>query len=517
MHRHIKRLIFSVWIFTMLASGQNLYAGKYYHNETDKPVATVQTDEYESKEGFGYLSVRSSSDSKGAEVFIDGISIGKLPVSQFPLKAGIYNLKIQQELYQPYFETVAITEGETSTIVPILRPNYSMYEIIVDGDDEAQIYDNGKLLGKGQWRGRLEVGPHEIEAKKMSHVTVSQKIEVEKDFPRKLVLSRPLPIYGALEISTTPSNATVIIDGERVGQTDYLNSNIVIGPHHVVIEMKGFKTEEFDITLVEGQTERINKRLTGYCDATIYSDPEASVYINGSYMGHTPYRINKTEGDYSIELSTHGYAPYLKTLHLDGYTQDMYINLHRNFIRENEFYLQAGYNFMPFSGISFGIGGYVKNINAEFNYVIGLSQSKKIYWNDKAGEGIPFVAYYKPSGGNFKAGYGVKINHRMRLTPQAGFHFVILSEKIDGGALYDTPGLHADYTRGTAKGAKAGSVSIGAKFRVAILPCLGVSIAPEYLLCISKSNGFEALSGVSKQIKGYAEGFGCNISINLFF
>ena len=90
-----------------------------------------------------------------------------------------------------------------------------MYEIIVDGDKDAQIYDNGQLLGKGQWKGILEAGSHIIEVKKISHTAVTQKINVVRGTPRKLSLARPRPVYGTLEIKTTPAGATVFVDGDK--------------------------------------------------------------------------------------------------------------------------------------------------------------------------------------------------------------------------------------------------------------------------------------------------------------
>lgn len=362
---------------------------------------------------------------------------------------------------------------------------YSEYEIIGEGDRDSLIYDKQKI--------------------NVGHTT------------SKVSMSKPIPIYGTLEIKTSPSNATVYLDGEKKGKTDFIDSQVLIGQHHIRIELQGHKTEEFDVNISEGQTEKINITLTEFCDATIFSKPTAFISVNGNPEGRTPYHVDSEAGIYRIELSKRGYITYSKTVYLDRNTPDITIRLHRNYIRTNEFYMQIGGNIMPYPSMNFGIGGYIKNFNLECNYILGLTKSKKIYWNDQSGETVPFSARYKPSGGNFKVGYGIRLFNRMRITPQIGFQFVSLSESAEESLIPDDYFQGASHNLRAANGSKAGSLTFGARFNMALAPCLGLSVTPEYLLCIGKSNGFKVLSGVTKQIKGYAEGFGYNISVNLFF
>lgn len=471
------------------------------------------------KQAFGYLNVNSTSESKGGELYIDDVRVGTLPISQFPLKSGMHQLSIYQKLYLPYTEKVAMADSATVNITPILKPNYAEYEIFVDGDKDAQIYDNGEFIGTGHWKGKLEAGEHIIEAKKISHTTITQKVNVVKDTPRKVSLSRPMPIYGTLEIKTQPSNAKVYIDNntKEAGVTDFINSRLLIGPHHIKIVLVGYKTEEFDVEIKEGQTERINQALTDFCDATIYSNPIANISIDGKAEGKTPLHINRVAGTYHVTLTAHGYSTFSKKLHLDGNTKDMTIKLHRNYTRPNEFYMQVGANVGGMMSMNFGLGGFIHNLNIEGNYIMGLTNSDKIYWSDKSGESVPFSATYKPSGGNIKIGYGFRLHSRIRLTPQVGCQFISLKETTEESFVSDDYSEWSQYYLGVADGSKAASLTLGLRCNVALAPWLGLSVAPEYLVGISKSNGFKTLSNVSSKIKGYADGFNCNVSLNIFF
>lgn len=466
------------------------------------------------KQAFGYLNVNSDYDSDGAIVYVDDTKVSALPLRNFPLKSGMHEVTIYKKLYQPYFEKIAMADSATVNISPIFEPNYAEYEIIVDGDKDAKIYDNGELLGTGRWKGILEAGEHVIEAKKISHYPVTERIGVIKDIPRKVSLSRPMPIYGTLEVKTYPSNAKVYLDDSNkpLGVTDLIDNHILIGPHRLRIELKGYKTEIAEIDIKEGQTERLNLSLTDVCDFTLSSKPVADISINGMYEGKTPLHFEEASGTYRVTLEAHGYSTKNLNLHLDGNTKDMTIKLQRNMTRKNEFYLQAGCGFIGMSALNFGMGFYAGNVNVEGNYLLGLSKSETIYWNDNSEGDYTAMAAYKPSGGNAKIGYGIRLHSRIRLTPQIGCQFISLKEKFENAET-----ISSKYSDGIANKASAVSATGGLRINVAVAPCLGISITPQYLIGIYKSNGYKALSEISPKIKGFADGINLNVSVNLFF
>lgn len=469
-------------------------------------------------QAFGYLTVNSLPASQGGELYVDDVRIGTLPISRFPLKSGLHQLTVYQKLYFPYTEKIAMTDSASVTVTPVLRPNHSDYEIAVDGDKDSQIYDNGELIGTGHWKGKLEAGHHVIEAKKAGHCTISKKIDVVKDAPGKVLLSRPTPVYGTLEVKTQPGNAEVYIDGnpEAAGVTGFINNRLLIGPHHIKIALPGYRTEELDVDIKEGQTECINLTLSDFCNATIYSDPVATISIEGKAEGKTPLQLKRTAGDYRVSISAHGYSTFSKTMRLDGNTKDMNIRLHRNYTRANEFYMQIGCNVGGMMALNVGMGGFIRNVNIEANFLIGLSKSDRIYWSSKSGESAPFSATYKPWGGNVKAGYGFRLHDRIRLTPQIGCQFISLKETTEECLVSDNYTQGYQHYFGAAKDSKAASLTLGLRCNAALTPWLGLSISPEYIVGISKSNGFKALSDISSQIKRYADGFNCNFSLNIF-
>lgn len=468
---------------------------------------------------FGYISVEGNKEFNGADVLIDDSKVGSLPLTNFPVRSGLHQLKVYKQLFSPYIQDFTMTDNNYLSFNPVMSDNFANITLRTE-DNDAAIYDNGQLLGTGSWSGRLEAGIHDIETRKISHTPVSKKLTVVSGTKETITLDNPIPIYGTLEITTNPQGAEVTLDGKKIGKTPLISNTILVGRYDVGLSLPGHKPENLSVEITKDEVRRHNVKLTDYCTATISSQPSyASLRIDGKLQqGGMPHQFNLTAGKYNIEVSAYGYTTYNKTLELNGTTKDFSVTLHRNYIRRNEFYIQAGYNMLAMSGMNFGLGFYAANVNVEANYLLGLSKSPDIYWNNSQGESYPSVAKYSAQGGNVKLGYGIRLFNRMRITPQIGAQLIALNEKIDEMYIGSDPSESYSYEgEHIAKGASALSLSFGVRINVAAAPWLGFSLTPEYLVGAAKSDAFKSLSSISSKIKGFSEGFGCNLSVNLFF
>lgn len=461
------------------------------------------------KQAFGYLNVNASSESKGGELYIDDIRVGTLPISQFPLKSGMHHLSVYQKLYLPYTEKVAMTDSATVTLTPLLKPNYAEYEIVVDGDKEAQIYDNGELIGTGHWKGRLEAGEHIIEAKKANHISSMSTIVVQNGIPRTLSLSPLVPIVGSLNITTTPGDAIIFMDDKKMGNTPYRNDHTLVGNHKVRIIKPGYKEEDIDIEIHEGKTTFIEKALTDFYNGNITSIPSnAELYINGVKKGSTPFNFSGPAGSYKVTLNKDGYQTFSKNYNLNGTSSDIQINLKRNYIKNKTLYLQTGYGFNGFHAIDFGAGAFLAKINIEANYMYGLASSDIIHWWDSTGTIEPFDATYTPQCFNIKLGYGIKLIYNIRLTPQIGAQMLILKEKSTSLIPNSTSELFG------VKNANSIAINLGVRLDVMINSHFGVCLTPSYNLPLIKSEGIRTLSQYSSSIDKYNNGLGLVLGVH---
>lgn len=483
-----------------------------YHPEESQIIINDKINRHQLsvrlKQAFGYLTVNSTTESNGSEVYLDDIHIGEIPITNIPITSGNHQLSVYQKLYLPYSEKINVTDSSSVNITPILKPNYSDYEIFVDGDRNAQIYDNGELIGTGHWKGKLEAGQHTLEAKKMNHTPTIRKIVVDNGIQRKMSLSRPEPIVGTLDIKTSPNDATVYIDNIKVGHTPYRNNRTIIGNHQVRIEKAGYKEVIENIQICKDQTTFIEKGLIDFYSAYICSTPSmADLYIDGIKKGTTPYYLSVPSGKYQVRLKKEGYQTYSKNYNLNGENNDINVKLRKVLLKNKTLYVQADYGFNGYNALGLGVGAYLANINIEGNCLIGLSYSEQIHWWDESGKREPFDARYIPNSWNVKVGYGIKLNYMLRLTPQIGAQMLILKEQsksIIKESSNDFVGV---------KNANSMSFNLGTRLEAMLTPHIGICVSPSYNLPFIKSNGLKLLSDHSATIQKYNKGFGLLVGI----
>ena len=234
---------------------------------------------------FGWLNVSGDNSAQGAYVFATNHStgdvkqIGTIPLQNTELNAGAYSLRIQKTKYKDYLTTISIKEGETTTIRPVLEANFAQLTLAVQSG--AEIWLEGNQLGTTSWTGTLELGEYTIEARQANHrSSYTQVVVSEQSVGKTIQLNNPKPIYGTFEVSGSPADATVYVDGKKMGTTPLLVNKILIGSHKVRIEKDGYDKQEKTVTITEGQEAVLDYTLT----KTVVKEPIMATTAQGSAM-----------------------------------------------------------------------------------------------------------------------------------------------------------------------------------------------------------------------------------------
>lgn len=207
---------------------------------------------------FGYINV-TSLPRNGMMVYIDGKRVGNTPYKSDRIKSGEHNVMIVSENNITVEENIIVTDGNTTDCTLNLYSNFA--NVVVTTDPDAEIYIDNTFKGKGQWRGLLNVGQHVFEAKKALHRTTTQTLEITSGSNEDITLSNPEPIYGTLDVNTTPMGANIIIDGKKCGTTPRVLNNIMIGNHELKLEKEGYVTITKKIALEEKSIMSIKERM----------------------------------------------------------------------------------------------------------------------------------------------------------------------------------------------------------------------------------------------------------------
>jgi hypothetical protein len=147
---------------------------------------------------------------------------------------------------------------------------------------------------------------------------------------------------GSLQISSTPSDAAIYIDGVLQGPTPKTISGLSAGSHAVRVTKTGYVDYSASITVIGGQTLPLKLNLvprtqpTGSTSPTTPSQPGgvgtiavessppgANVYLDGKPSGTTPVTIpDVNAGSHALLLTMQGYSDASKSIDVAAGSQN---------------------------------------------------------------------------------------------------------------------------------------------------------------------------------------------------
>ena len=276
-----------------------------YHTETGSVTVNERTVVNKTlRPAFGYINI-SSSPEQGAKVFVDGEYIGLSPIKTDKLKSGTHTVRVMKDMYKMKEQSFTVTDGQTTNATLNMSANF--VDVTINTDSQSDIYVDEEYKGKGRWTGRLSDGEHIVEARKANHRASSKAVELVLGETKTITLEAPKPIYGSLEINSSPMNANIYIDGKHYGETPNYINEIIIGSHELKLTKQGCSEIKKTITIKEGETLSVNERLQTGKEISISTDKSGDkIYVDGNYVGISPITSTLAYGTHTIKAERNG-------------------------------------------------------------------------------------------------------------------------------------------------------------------------------------------------------------------
>ncbi|MGE0871244.1 MAG: PEGA domain-containing protein [Kofleriaceae bacterium] len=246
--------------------------------------------------------VRVLSDAQGARAFIDGTDMGPVPVDIKDVKAGDHIIQVKAPGFQTAERQVTVTAGGSQIVKVDLNTEASGDEgvlKVVSTVPEAEVIIDGATVGKVPQEKRLAAGEHLVLVRLAGRKNFEQKVRIEPG--QTVTLQAELPAVGRLRILSTPSAATVTING--LPATDAqgnqvktpIDIDVEVGETVVRIEMPGYQAFEQTLNIEGGKTQVITRELA----AAGQSEAEREVEQRGlSSLGARTLGRNRSVVDF---------------------------------------------------------------------------------------------------------------------------------------------------------------------------------------------------------------------------
>ena len=262
----------------------NLNAGRYEDKIVMKPA-------------FGSVDVKSNV--VGAEVLLDGKTTGKkTPCTLNEVASGKHTITLRLNKYAPQQQEVTVEDGQTAQVSVSMDARFA--SVTINSLQSAQIYCNGKVIGTGRCTEDMMEGYYDLEARLDHHKPVTKQIQVVAGQSQEISLN-PTPIYGSLDIISTPRDAVITIDGKPYGKTPMTVEQLLEGEHTVAISKEGYSSFKKVVCIIDGKNETISAILQEGAQMTI-NDEERSISISGRMTDKEWRELSKICNTKQIEI-----------------------------------------------------------------------------------------------------------------------------------------------------------------------------------------------------------------------
>jgi hypothetical protein len=208
-------------------------------------------------------TIRVISNTPGAEIYVDGARVGRVPMDVKDLKPGEHVVEVRAPGFVARRERVAVSAGSATVLEFDLNPEVVSPDKgtikVVSPIPDAQVSIDGERIGPAPQSKDVPPGEHYVRVEKDGYRVFEQKVAVEKG--KALTVTAALRAVGALRVLSTPAGSSVLIDGEEVGKTPLSLNDVEVGEHIISVHRGSYYSYEQNVAIEGGKREVINATL----------------------------------------------------------------------------------------------------------------------------------------------------------------------------------------------------------------------------------------------------------------
>lgn len=261
----------------------------------------------------GFLDLDTGAVT-GAEVFVDGEAVGLTPLRQLELAAGEHTLVVRKERYESVESSVIIEGRSTSQALSLeLLPAWATVTLATTPPG-ATVSVDGVDVGQTPLATEILAGEHEVLVKLAAHKAWTDTIAITAREDLALPPITLEPADGLVMLRSTPSNASVTVNGTYQGQTPL---EVTLPPgaqHEVVFFVNGYEEARRSVRTNADEESAVNVTLEPITSTVrIAATPaDAELYVNGELRGNANQEVELLAASQTIEIRREGYVPFTR-------------------------------------------------------------------------------------------------------------------------------------------------------------------------------------------------------------
>lgn len=307
------------------------------------------------------VELQVSVDPPDAQIFIDGRRRGRGTASREFEAGEEVTLRAELDGYDTIEETVVIEEGMDPVSFSLSRTIAGIRVEAIPNDATIEI--NGSSVGEGSATAEFPLGEEvTVVVSRDGYETIEQTVTVEGTAdPVRFELER---LIGTLMVSVSPDDASIRVDGRRLG-TGSVSEEYPVGTElEVELERDSYATLSVPVTIQEG-VNRLEYELSrdlGTLSVTVMPRT-ARILIDGTEVGTGRIAQDLPAGQpVTISVIEDGYVPLERTVTVEKGANPVRFSMERA-VATLAVTAEPGDSRIAIDGRSAGTGSVTRSIN----------------------------------------------------------------------------------------------------------------------------------------------------------
>ncbi len=246
----------------------------------------------------------------GAKIQLDFKNIGYTPITLEDIEPGTHFLTLIMYGYRRVEKNITVKEGEENKVYEELMALVGSITIKSKPPGATVMMDDSEFLGLTPTnKPNVLIGQHTLKVSLDGHNDITKTFKLKYGEEKKFILTMA-PKPGMLSVFTTPSGATIYINGKKQGRSD-TSIELTGGSYKVEVKKADYRPLKRKVTVQPGRTARLDLTLeeTIQTKLSVKTKPsKVIIYLDGEKVGQTPFMIKKLEpGIHFLGLSRKGY------------------------------------------------------------------------------------------------------------------------------------------------------------------------------------------------------------------
>lgn len=195
-----------------------------------------------------------------AQLTVNGAVYDPRDIGDISVLAGKTRVKVVKAGYRTFFQDTTVKAGQPSYLKVELTPIQGSLECSSRPGGATVVLDGKEVGTTPVTLSGLAYGRHDLQVSASGYEPYHRSVSVLDETPGRVDVELR-PLYGSLAITSEPTGARLLVDGEARGMTPLVLSGLDPGEYQVEALLTGFKAGKGKVEVQAGKESKLDLKL----------------------------------------------------------------------------------------------------------------------------------------------------------------------------------------------------------------------------------------------------------------